>query len=212
MAVTTFATPRATARRGRCGPADVRTLQLMRHAKSSWDDPSLDDRDRPLNRRGRDAADSMGARLAAAGAAPGLILCSTAARARETCDRLVAAFAVSPPRRFDDRLYLASAGRVLALLRGLDGAPLTVMVVGHNPGMQALASALAVVAAPTLAERWQRKFPTAALAAFDFAGSWRDLDSAAVTAVRADTPKSPRQGNATGEKTYGDRPRPLRRP
>ena len=192
MAVTTFGTPSATARPGRCGPADVRTLQLMRHAKSSWDDPNLDDRDRPLNARGRHAADAMGARLAAAGAVPGLILCSTAARARETCDRLVAAFAASPPCRFDDRLYLASAGRVLALLRSLDGAPRMVMVVGHNPGMQALASALAVVAAPTLAERWRRKFPTAALAAFDFAGEWRDLDSAAVSAVRADTPKSPR--------------------
>ncbi len=169
----------------------MRTLQLLRHAKSSWDDPGLDDRDRPLNDRGRTAAALTGARLRAADAAPQLILCSTAVRARETCERLIAALDAPPSCRYDDRLYLASGRRILDLVRTLDDAPPRVMVIGHNPGLQMLASALGVAADPKGAVRLRRKFPTAALAEFDFAASgWHDLDAAAVVAVRVTTPKT----------------------
>ena len=132
----------------------MRTLQLLRHAKSSWDDPALDDHDRPLSERGRAAAALVGARLAAAGAAPGLILCSTALRARETCEGVVAAFDAPPPCRYDERLYLASGGRILDLVGALgDEAPARVMAIGHDPGLRTLAAALAEAADPAAARK-----------------------------------------------------------
>ena len=163
-----------------------RALQLLRHAKSSWSDGALADRDRPLNARGRAAAMRVGARLAAADAAPELILCSPARRTRETCERLCAGFARPPPRREDARLYHADAGRVLEILRGLDdAAPARVMVVGHNPGLQALAAVLAARANPAAAERAMRRFPTAALAEFDVdSAGWGGLGVFAVVAAR----------------------------
>ena len=162
----------------------ARVLQLLRHAKSSWDDPARGDRDRPLDERGRADAARVGARLRAAGAAPDLILHSTARRTRETAALLAAGLAPPPPLRGDDRLYLASGAGILALVRGLDDPPARIMVVAHNPGLRMAAAALAAVADPAAAERLRRKFPTAALAEFDVSGRWSDLDPAAVTAVR----------------------------
>lgn len=167
-----------------------RTLQLLRHAKSSWSGDARDDRDRRLTARGRAAAESVGASLAAADAAPALILCSPARRTLETCERMCAAFARPPPRRDDARLYHASAGRILEILRALDAAaPARAMVVGHNPGLQALAAALAARAAPAASERLRRRFPTAALAEFEFeSAGWDGLDAAAIIAARFRAP------------------------
>ena len=172
----------------------MRTLQLLRHAKSSWNDPALDDHDRPLSERGRAAAALVGARLAAAGAAPGLILCSTALRARETCEGVAAAFDAPPPCRYDERLYLASGGRILDLVGALgDEVPARVMAIGHDPGLRTLAAALAEAADPAAARKLRRKFATATLAEFDFAAvGWRELEARAVRAVRVATvPKRP---------------------
>lgn len=167
-----------------------RTLQLLRHAKSSWSGDAQNDRDRRLTARGRAAAGSVGAHLAAADAAPELILCSPARRTLETCERMCAAFARTPPRRDDARLYHASAGRILEILRALDAAaPARAMVVGHNPGLQALAAALAARAAPAAAERALRRFPTAALAEFEFeSAGWGGLEASAVVAARFRAP------------------------
>ena len=164
--------------------APALTLQLLRHAKSSWADDGLSDRDRPLAGRGRAAAGGVGERLAAAGA-PDLILCSPARRARETCERLIAELGAPPPVHVDDRLYLASAEDILAVVRAREDAPGRLMAIGHNPGMQTLAAMLAAAADPPLAAQLRRRFPTAALAEFDVvADDWRGLRSSAVAAAR----------------------------
>ncbi|WP_308917927.1 SixA phosphatase family protein [Jannaschia sp. LMIT008] len=131
---------------------------LLRHAKSSWDDPSLDDRDRPLNRRGRDAAARIGAWLRTHAPEPDRILVSPAARTRETWDALGLPGTPEHP----DALYLAEADAILAALpaRGC------VLVVGHNDGMARAARRLC--ARPPNHPDFDR-FPTGACLILDFA-------------------------------------------
>ena len=116
-------------------PASQKRLTLLRHAKSSWSDPNLDDIDRPLNKRGR--------RLAARGARPSLILTSPAVRARKTAR--VIAEELSYPREFlqrEDALYLASPDEIIAVVAAQDPGFNDVLVVGHNPGLTDLANRL----------------------------------------------------------------------
>ncbi len=152
----------------------MRTLLLLRHAKSSWDDPDLKDIDRPLAPRGMTAAPLMASYLATKGLRPDLVLCSPAARARQTWS-LVA-------RNFGDRievkelqgLYLGPPSRLLEAVRRAPDVAACVLLVGHNPGMEHLAMALSGPRSkPKALEKLRRKFPTAALAeiAFD-AAAW----------------------------------------
>lgn len=159
------------------------TLFLLRHAKSSWDDPGLADFDRPLAKRGRKAAPLVGAEMARRGWLPDLALVSTAKRARQTWKRVGAALASSDRptgggarTRFEDRLYMAAPGTILALLGDVAGDVANVVIVGHNPGLEETALLLAAPGsdAPAL-ETMRTKFPTAGLARFTFDGSWRDL-------------------------------------
>ncbi|MRG59353.1 hypothetical protein GE115_05630 [Agromyces sp. CFH 90414] len=114
----------------------MKTLYLVRHAKSDWDDPALDDHERPLNERGRRDAPAMGRRLAERGAAPALIVTSTAIRARTTADALAAELGI-PDDRFlvEPRLYAASGRSILAIAADLPRSVDSAMLVGHNPGM-----------------------------------------------------------------------------
>jgi len=105
-------------------------LILMRHAKSDWDDPLLDDRDRPLNGRGRRSAVALGKWLAEKGYLPDSVLCSSAVRTRETLDGL--GLGVTPVKYLDG-LYHASTGVILDLLQR-NGAGKCVLVITHNPG------------------------------------------------------------------------------
>ena len=121
----------------------MKYLTLLRHAKSSWKDPSLADHDRPLNKRGKGDAPRMGARLMARKERPSLIVTSTAVRARATA-RLVAD-ALGYPREFlqsDRALYHADPGQILAVVAQQDDAFEHVLLVGHNPGFTDLANAL----------------------------------------------------------------------
>jgi phosphohistidine phosphatase len=133
----------------------VRTLWLLRHAKSSWDDPGLPDHDRPLARRGQKAAKRIRGFAADTGVAPELVLCSTATRARETLDRVLPGLG-SPEVRVESGIYLASAGALLELLRRAGEDAESVMLVGHDPGLHDLACVLAPPGPETL--------PTGALA------------------------------------------------
>jgi phosphohistidine phosphatase len=155
------------------------TLLLLRHAKSSWDDPDLDDFNRPLNGRGEKAAPMMGRYLKHEGWVPDLILCSTARRTRETLDHISEQIGDAKVT-YEDGLYLAEAEQLLARLGRLtDGKtkkPETVMIVGHNPGLHDLAVQLASRGDAKSLNRLADKFPTAALAKIDFeAKSWRDI-------------------------------------
>ena len=120
------------------------TLILLRHAKSSWDDPGLDDFDRPLAKRGRKAAPEVGSALARMGLRPDLVLCSTAVRTRQTLEIVLGELGSPAPRViFDERLYMATSDRLIKRLHAVvtdeTGAlPHTVMMVGHNPGLEQL--------------------------------------------------------------------------
>ena len=119
----------------------VKTLLLLRHAKSAWSDPRLDDHDRPLNGRGERAAKAMADHIAREGPRPDLILCSTAMRTRQTLAPLVKRLgAPAPPISLENGLYLASEDVLLAHIRGVaDGVP-TVLLIGHNDGIGQLAA------------------------------------------------------------------------
>ena len=162
-------------------------LILMRHAKSDWSDPDLDDFDRPLNPRGRRGADTVGAWLAGRGIAPEKVLCSAARRTRETCARVLAQLNAAPPVRPEARLYLASAQSMFNILCEAGGAARCVMMVGHNPGTAALAAALC---ATPPAEPDFRRFPTAATAIMEFdARRWGQIGAGGGRRVRFVTPR-----------------------
>jgi phosphohistidine phosphatase len=149
-------------------------LILTRHAKSAWDDPALDDHDRPLNKRGGAAARALGDWLASRGYEPEEVLCSTAVRTRETWDRLAATpLEVLARIRVLPELYHASPDTMLDLLRTATAD--TVMILGHNPGIAELA---AMLPATRPADASFRRYPTAATLVLDFQiASWRDADS-----------------------------------
>jgi phosphohistidine phosphatase len=121
----------------------MKTLTLVRHAKSSWKDTSLTDRDRPLNKRGKRDAPEMGRRIAAAGIRPSLIVSSPAVRAWTTAK--VIANEIGYPREFlqrDNALYLASVNGILDVIASQDVGFNSLMLVGHNPGFTDLANHL----------------------------------------------------------------------
>ncbi len=146
-------------------------LHLLRHAKSSWTE-NVDDRERKLNRRGREEAERVGADLPGAIGALDLVLCSTARRTRETASLALTGFAPAPRILFEEGLYLASAAGLLDRLSRLDEAAGSVMVIGHNPGLHELALALAAPDSPDYAALAGGKFPPAVRASFFVAGTW----------------------------------------
>lgn len=150
----------------------TRRLLLLRHAKSSWDDPSLADRDRPLSGRGRRAAERMGRYLVERELVPVTVLCSPSLRTRETLERL--ALGVTNVE-LEDLLYGATADELRTAVRDVSDDVDPVLVIGHNPGMQDLAVDLAGDQPGDDADRLRAKFPTAALAVFEVDGSWSEL-------------------------------------
>jgi phosphohistidine phosphatase len=153
-------------------PKMTHRLLLLRHAKSSWDDASLPDHDRPLAKRGRRAAERIGAHLRSLALLPDLVLCSSARRTRETLERLALEGVES---RVDDRLYGASDGEILSRIRDVSADVETLLVVGHNPGMQDLAIELSRSDPAEPADRLREGFPTGAIAVFDVDGPWTEL-------------------------------------
>jgi len=153
------------------------TLYLLRHAKSSWDQPGISDFDRPLAPRGREAAPRMGRYMKDAGYAPELILCSRAVRARETMDLVLDALGSDPETRFVDGLYNFGSGQeLLHILQQLRGDIGQLMVIGHNPSMENLARSLTGAGDDAALADLTNKYPTAALAVMEFdADAWSDL-------------------------------------
>lgn len=150
-----------------------RQLLLLRHAKSSWDEPDLTDRERPLAARGRRACGLMANHLEANGIEPDAIVCSPAVRARQTLERISPALGERTTVWEEPRIYEAGWEELLAIVQVLPGELGSVMLIGHNPGFQELAVALAAEGKGL--ERMRRKFPTAALATLSFAGEWSRL-------------------------------------
>lgn len=151
-------------------------LMCLRHAKSSWDDPALDDFDRPLAPRGLRAAPLMGAEIARRGWTPDAALVSPAARAAETWDNAAAEFEGRVETVFERRIYMAMSDTLLDIARSAPAAAENVIMIGHNPGMEDFAASLAGPGSDKAAlARMLEKFPTAALARFSFAGAWTAL-------------------------------------
>jgi phosphohistidine phosphatase len=162
----------------------MKTLTLVRHAKSSWKDTSLSDRDRPLNKRGKRDAPEMGRRIAEAGVRPSLIVSSPAVRAWTTAK--IIADAIGYPREFlqrDNGLYLATVNGILDVIVAQDVGFNSLMLVGHNPGFTDFANYLV----PGLTNN----MPTAAVVSVEIdSDDWSLYDKPASELVLYDFPKN----------------------
>ncbi|MGI9435609.1 MAG: SixA phosphatase family protein, partial [Geminicoccaceae bacterium] len=147
----------------------MRHVMLLRHAKSSWDRTDLDDFDRPLSPRGRAAAPVIGRHVSHEGFWPDLVLCSPAERARQTWELVSAEWDQAdkprPPRlEVRSSLYMAMPAELLSTLSNVADEIMSVMVIGHNPGLGQFANRLVRNGQPQLRTIMAKKFPTAALA------------------------------------------------
>ncbi len=156
----------------------MKTLLLLRHAKSSWDQPGLADHDRPLAARGKHAAPRIGRGMAQLGLEPAAVLCSTALRARQTWAAVAQALGSTPRLEYRADLYHAGVDQLLGAVQSMDDAVDSVLIVGHNPGMEALANRLAGSGGKRARARMRRKYPTAGLAVLKFdSARWKDVGS-----------------------------------
>ncbi|ROQ31502.1 phosphohistidine phosphatase [Streptomyces sp. PanSC19] len=152
-----------------------RSIVLLRHAKADWNDGP--DHERPLAERGRKDAPVAGRRLADSGIAFDLALCSTAVRTRETWKLAVHELPARPRTVYEERIYEASLGELIAVVNETPDTVNNLLLVGHNPGMHALADALAGESEGDLLPRMNRSgFPTAAFAVVTFDGSWKSVE------------------------------------
>ena len=162
----------------------MRYLTILRHAKSSWAQPDISDFDRPLNARGQRDAPMMAERLLERKCIPDSIVCSPAVRTRQTAELVRSGLGVSAQQvDFDERIYEASTGTLLALVEQWPEAHSHTMLIGHNPGLEGLGAALNHPHRHTL--------PTCAVLhlAID-ADSWGQLQTAAISELFYDYPKS----------------------
>ncbi|WP_371672947.1 histidine phosphatase family protein [Streptomyces sp. NBC_00289] len=159
----------------RSGAGPLRRLVVLRHAKSAWPE-GVADHERPLAPRGRRDAPAVGRALAEADCLPDLALCSTAVRARQTWDLAAAQWATPPPVRHDARLYAADVAELTEVLHGVAAQVETLLLVGHNPGLEELVLELAGDGLGDALDRVRVKFPTSAVAVLAWHGpSWRAL-------------------------------------
>lgn len=160
-----------------------KVVYLVRHAKSSWDDPSLADRDRPLNKRGRRNAPEMGQRLAEQGFKPQLIISSPANRAHTTASMIADELGIDRSGIvIEDDLYFTGSNGMLGVLEGVDDRYLSVMLVGHNPAMTGLMN--------RLCDGGVYNMPTCAIAIIGFdMESWGMVRSATGILLGYDYPK-----------------------
>jgi len=147
-------------------------LFLLRHAKSSWADPALPDQERPLTERGERSARRVATYLESELIRPELVLCSSARRARDTLDVIRPVLPRRSTVQVAEGLYGAGAAGILDRLRAVDADVDSVMVIGHNPGLEDLARDLAGDGDEAAMEQLRTKFPTAALACFDVSTPW----------------------------------------
>lgn len=155
----------------------TRLLFLLRHAKSSWDDTRLEDIDRPLNTRGRMAAKTMGQHMAKKPLIPLKVLCSPAARTRQTWNIISKQLNNAPTPSIIPELYdFGDGNAVLACIRRADESDASLMIIGHNPALHNLARRLIIMADTDRHQRIIVKFPTCALAVISFGSdNWKDI-------------------------------------
>ena len=150
----------------------TRYLYVLRHAKSSWDDPFLSDAERPLAQRGRDACAALRRHFASIGLSPQLVLCSPSQRTRETWDRVADGVSGQPQVRYVSTVYGASAQELLELMHQVPEDIERLMLIGHNPGIEDLIASL---------DRSRSQMPTGAFATVEVSGAWAQLDQGTAT-------------------------------
>lgn len=153
----------------------VRRLFVLRHAKSSWDDPRLDDHDRPLNDRGREALPKLARALATHGAGIEVVLCSSAVRTVATFEGVRSALRADVEVVVDQDLYGADAATWLDRCRALGADVAGALLVGHNPGVEELLSRVTGSGDTAALDQLATKIPTGALACCSLDGEWTDL-------------------------------------
>ncbi|MBP9122376.1 MAG: histidine phosphatase family protein [Ignavibacteriaceae bacterium] len=150
----------------------MKTIYLVRHAKSDWDDPSIRDFDRPLNKRGKNNAPAMGKLLKQQGIIPELVITSTAMRAKTTAELVTAEIGIKPDKMvYEKELYLASAQEIFLLIKETPPEYNSVMIVAHNPGITELLNRL------TGGNNFVANIPTCGVAELQFEGEWIKLAS-----------------------------------
>ncbi|WP_413756187.1 SixA phosphatase family protein [Streptomyces sp. MMBL 11-3] len=190
----------------RPGAGPLRRLAVLRHAKSAWPD-GVPDHERPLAPRGRRDAPAAGRALADADCLPDLALCSTAVRARRTWELAAAEWGTPPPVRHDARLYAADVPELLEAVRGVPAEVGTLLLVGHNPGLEELVLTLAGDGLGDALDAVRVKFPTSAIAILAWHGAdWTALGprTALLTDMMVPRGKKP-GGGKTGKEHPGPR-------
>jgi phosphohistidine phosphatase len=172
----------------------MKRLYLLCHAKSSWDDQTLADHDRPLAPRGRRAAKVMAKHLGRKGIAPELVLCSPSTRTRQTLKRIGPGLGKNADVRIEPELYAAPARDLLEVLHKVPDEVESVMLIGHNPGIQDIA--LSLDSGGAASRRGRSKFPTAALATLELNATWRELEPGSAELVSLVKPKELSGGGA----------------
>ncbi|MGI8788616.1 MAG: SixA phosphatase family protein [Pyrinomonadaceae bacterium] len=147
----------------------MKTLYILRHAKSSWDDAILSDFERPLNERGLEAAPLMGEMMKKNNFQPDIIISSPATRAKQTASLIKDAAQIVGEIKFDERIYEASPRSLVEVVSEIDDRNETALIVGHNPGLESLIKILTGKLEP---------MPTAALAVVDLnIERWSEINS-----------------------------------
>lgn len=165
-------------------------LTVLRHAKSSWDDDTLDDFDRPLNERGHKAARRMGRELKRRKVRFDHVIASPAVRVRETIEELGKGYGKLPDGQFDPQIYDSSVETLLHVVRRIPETAHAPLLVGHNPVLQQLLLALAREDGDGLRGRVAEKYPTAAVAIVEFsAARWREVETRSGTIVELILPR-----------------------
>lgn len=168
----------------------MKILTLLRHAKSTWDDPVARDFDRPLNRRGRKAAVTVGKALRDEGMEFDAVIASPAVRVVETLQDIAEGYGRALEPVNDADLYLASPAVLLDRIQHVDDSAQRLLVVGHNPGLEQLATLLSGSDSSGLLGELETKYPTATLAVIEFAvDRWADVAKGAGTLTRFIRPR-----------------------
>jgi phosphohistidine phosphatase len=167
----------------------MKTLTLLRHAKSTWDDPVARDFDRPLNRRGRLAARTVGKEIRAQGLLFNHVVASPAVRVRETLEEVATGYGQPLQGAFEQRVYLASPETLFDLVREADEGIGNLLIVGHNPGLEGLALMLTSGEGETR-QALAEKYPTATLAEISLpVERWSEVEKGIGTLTRFIRPR-----------------------
>jgi phosphohistidine phosphatase len=169
----------------------MKTLGLFRHAKSDWDDPRARDFDRPLNDRGRRGAALMGQHIIAHGIKWERLLASPAVRVAQTIELAMQAARIKVPVRWDRRIYLATSPSLIELLREQEGDPASMMLIGHNPGLEDVIFDLVPDdGSSPLRDIVEEKFPTASYAVMEIdIDNWAELEDGSARLVHLIRPR-----------------------